>query len=409
MVHKLSPFSGLLHDSLNTKLHKKLFLALSTSLIFIGYIACVVLLSTLPGSALVTANGDFEAESITAVSSKNIKQYNDTAASGGKALQFYVNGTANKATTTPAVTKITVFARGTQCNGAPQMKTSVNNTQVIDVTVANTAYAGFSADIVLAAGGQTVQIAFTNDFSNTSCDKNLIVDRIEFTPGNIVSPPPACDSTALPPSNSDPGTQVLADGFESNGFSNWTSVTQNGDATATVQKSTVKTNNCAALIHVTANTGSRANIAKTLPAASHEVWATGWFNITREGASTASNVPTFRFFNGTTRLLDVSRQNGSGSFFVRWPTATGQSINSTGRTLNLNQWYQIKIHTLADGPQSTVRVWLDGVEVFNRTSPTTGYATFGAFTNFTSLQVGAEHVVQDGDFAADDIVAKVLQ
>ncbi len=356
--------------------------------------------------ALNTSNGDFEAESITTVSSKNIKPYNDSTASGGKALQFYVNGTATRTTTTPNVTKVTVFARGTQCGVAPRMIVKIAGVEVINASVTNTtSYGAYSANTVLAAGSRSVQIAFTND-SATPCDINLIVDRVEFTPGNS---PTACDTAAPLPTNADPGTLVLADGFESGNFSKWTTVTQHVDATAVIQAATVKTNNCAAKIHVTTTTGSRANIAKTLPAASKEVWATGWFNVTRQGADTASNVPTFRLFNGTTRILDVSRQNGSGVFFVRWPTAAGSSWNSTGRTLSVNQWYQIKVHAVANGSQSQVRVWLDGVQVFNKSNSTTGFASFGSFTSISSLQIGAEHVIQDGDFVADDVVAKVLQ
>lgn len=288
------------------------------------------------------------------------------------------------------------------------MTLSVNGVQVINGLVSNTSYAAVSTDLTLGAGSQTVQIGFTNDYYvSPSCDRNLIVDRVEFTPGSV-TPPPACDASAPLPSNADPGNVVVADGFESNSFSNWTTVIQEADATARVQMDTVKTSNCAAKIHVTANAGSRANISKALPANSHEIWSTGWFNVSREGASTSSNVPTFRFFNGSSRLLDVSRQNGSGSLFVRWPTATGQSINSTGRTLNVGQWYQLKVHAVANGSQSQVEVWLDGAKIFDRTSATTGYATFGSFTSFSTLMVGAEHVLQDGDLAADDIVAKIL-
>lgn len=360
------------------------------------------------GWALTPANGDFEAENITNVSSSNIKKYNDSSASGGKSLQFWVNGTATQSTSTPDVTRITVFAKGVLCSGAPIMTVSINGVQVINTPVVSTSYASFAADVTLSTGSQSIQVGFTNDYySSPSCDRNLIVDKVEFTPG-VISPP-TCDSTAPLPANADPGNLVIADGFESNSFSNWTTVIREGDATAQVQTSTVKNNNCAALIHVTGNSGSRANIAKTLPSASREVWATGWFNITREGASTSSNVPTFRFFNATTRLLDVSRQNGSGALFVRWPTATGQSINSTGRTLNVGQWYKIKIHAVANGSQSQVEVWLDDVKIFERINSTTGYASFGSFTNISTLQVGAEHVLQDGDFAVDDIVAKVLQ
>jgi hypothetical protein len=201
---------------------------------------------------------------------------------------------------------------------------------------------------------------------------------------------------------------VIADNFESGDFSRWTRVTQEGDATAKVQTSVVHAGRCAALIHVTAHSGSRANLSKSLPSGKREVWATGYFDITRQGADTSSNVPTFRFFNGSTRLLDVSRQNGSGVFFVRWPSGSGSSWNSTGRTLAIGRWYQIKVHAYANAAQSRVTVWLDGAQVFDRSSSATGFASFAGATTITSVLVGAEHVVQDGDFAADDVVVKVV-
>jgi hypothetical protein len=217
----------------------------------------------------------------------------------------------------------------------------------------------------------------------------------------------ACNAPEAPPANTDPGMLVLADGFDHGDFGSWTSVIRRGDATLLVRPSIVAARGCVAAIHVTAHATSRASIAKSLPSRTREIWATGWFDITRQGAKRTSNVPTFRFFSGSRRVLDVSRQNGSGSFFVRWRSGSGYASHGTGRTLALGRWYQIKVHAIADGSRSQVTVWLDGVRVLARTSSATGFASFGSATTITSLQVGAEHVRQDGDLVADDIVAKV--
>jgi len=211
----------------------------------------------------------------------------------------------------------------------------------------------------------------------------------------------ACDPLAAPPSNNDPGTLVLADGFETNDFRNWSRVTQQGDATLRIQTSIVHGGRCAALLHVTANAGSLANIGRSLPAGTATVCADGWFDIVQQGTSTSSNVPTFRFFSGGKRILDVSRQNGSGSFFVRYPNGSGgYTVVPTGTKLSERLWYEIKVHVIAAGNQSTVEVWLDGALVYS-----TAAATLGV-SNVDEVLVGSEHPSQEGDLAADDIVLK---
>lgn len=221
--------------------------------------------------------------------------------------------------------------------------------------------------------------------------------------GLIDAPRTGCNSDAPRPSNSDPGTTVLADHFESGDFRAWTQVTAEGGATASVQSETAHTGGCAAAIHVTSSDLSRANLAKALPAGTREVWADGRFNILREGADPGSNVPAFRFFSGAARLLDVSRQNGKGSFFIRWPNgAGGWTITPLGQTLELNRWYRIKLRALAAGDQSVAEVWLDDQKIFS-----SGSATLRG-QDIDTVRVGAEHRRQDGDFAADEIVLKAI-
>lgn len=217
----------------------------------------------------------------------------------------------------------------------------------------------------------------------------------------------ACNAHNSAPANADPGRLVLADGFDHGNFGGWTRVVRSGDARVRVRASAVAARGCVAAIHVTARAGSRGSVVKALPAGTRQIWATGWFDITRRGAKRTSNVPTFRFFSGATRVLDVSRQNGTGALFVRWRSGRGFSVHGTGRTITLRRWFQIKVHAVANGARSQVTVWLNGVPVLTRTGGATGFASFGRATTLSALRLGAEHLRQDGDFAADDIVAKI--
>jgi len=217
----------------------------------------------------------------------------------------------------------------------------------------------------------------------------------------------ACNAGSTTPGNTDPGRLVLADGFEHGDFGSWTQVVRGGDASVLVRPSVVAARGCVAAIHVTARARSRGSVVKALPGGTRQIWATGWFDITRSGAKRTSNVPTFRFFSGGTRVLDVSRQNGTGALFVRWRSGRGFSVHGTGRTIALRRWFQIKVHAVANGARSEVTVWLNGVRVLTRSGGATGFASFGAATTLSALRLGAEHLRQDGDFSADNIVAKV--
>jgi Fibronectin type III domain/Putative Ig domain len=225
--------------------------------------------------------------------------------------------------------------------------------------------------------------------------------------GSVQAVTSPCNPTAPAPTNTDPGTVVLADNFETNDFSKWTTVTQLGDATATVQSAISNSPACAAQISVTGDSGSEANVVKNLPASAGEVWASGWFDITREGNASNNNVPTLRFFNGSNRLFDVSRQNGSGSLFVRWPTGSSFTIIGVGH-IAVGQKFALKIHLVVNGAQSQVQVWQDGTKLFDRSNSTTGFIDLGSNTSMNVLQLGAEHFAQDGDMIADDIILKTV-
>lgn len=216
-------------------------------------------------------------------------------------------------------------------------------------------------------------------------------------------PPPSnpCDASAPLPVSDAPGSTILADGFETFDLSKWTTAGLSGDGTATVQTGVVKSGNCAVKLHVTSSTASKANLSRTLPAGTSDVWADGWFNVQAEGTNANSNVPLFRIFTGTNRIVDLYRGNGNDALFLRIPNGSGGfSFVSMNRVLSLNQWYQLKVHAIANGSSSTVEVWLNGTLVYSRATAPLGV------TSFDSLMIGSEHFAQEGDLVADDIVVK---
>jgi hypothetical protein len=252
------------------------------------------------------------------------------------------------------------------------------------------------------AGVKTLQLG--NDISAQPFD--LAADDVVATTsaaGTAAAPPPppsgGCDPEAPDPTNSDPGTVVVADNFEG-GLGAW-SVTQNGDARVTTQSQVVRSGGCAARIAVTRNSGSLGNMTRAFPAATSEVWSDGWFNFEAQGVSSSWNTPTFRFFSDGRRILDVSRQNQSASMFVRYPNGSGGwTIKSTGQYPSLKRWYHVRIHAIAEGAKSTVEVWLDGTRIFSTTSATLGTS------HFSVQMIGADHATQEGTVAVDDVVVK---
>lgn len=244
-------------------------------------------------------------------------------------------------------------------------------------------------------------VTIHNEHTNQVGD--LVADNIRLGSFPVTPPQNPCSEGKPAPSNADPGTVSVADNFESFEFNQWTRVTREGDAIATIERED-DTRGCVAKLKVTANSGSMANLSKTLAPGANEVWAHGQFNVTRPGTNTSSNVPLFRLFQGSSRIVDVYRSNSNGSLFLRVPNGSGGwSFVSLGRTLQVGTWYDLKLRAVANGSsEGLIEVWLNGTKL----APVA--AKLGV-VGFDTAMVGSEHFAQEGDLSADDVIVKTLQ
>ena len=174
---------------------------------------------------------------------------------------------------------------------------------------------------------------------------------------------PTCQPGAPQPTNQYPGTTVIATNFESGSLttSGFTAPFTAGTGTADVSSAEQHSGRCSAHVHVTTAAGSVANFSAPLPAGSNDVYADGWFNVTKEGVA-GNNVPYFRFFNGTTRFVDVYRSNGGvGPLWLRVAAPDGTlGYTSLKTNVPLGTWHHLVMHVIPNGASTTVEVWFDG-------------------------------------------------
>ena len=96
-------------------------------------------------------------------------------------LKIWSTATATGSVTSRATRRITVRARGEQCNGAPRMIVLVDGHTALDVNVSATSWTDYAADLSLADGAHTLTVRFDNDARTATCDRNLFVDRAVLT------------------------------------------------------------------------------------------------------------------------------------------------------------------------------------------------------------------------------------
>ncbi|CAH0203765.1 hypothetical protein SRABI26_01984 [Arthrobacter sp. Bi26] len=214
---------------------------------------------------------------------------------------------------------------------------------------------------------------------------------------------PTCQPGAPQPTNQFPGRTVIATNFESGSLTTagFSAPATAGTGTADVSSAEQHSGRCSAHVHVTTAAGSLANFSAPLPAGSNDVYADGWFNVTKPGVA-GNNVPYFRFFNGNTRFVDVFRDNGAaGALWLRVAAPDG-TLKYTPMKVNvpLGTWHHLVMHVVPNGASSTVEVLFDGKTVYSSKQVAT------RFNAVTKMQLGAEHRRQAGDSYIDDVVIK---
>ncbi len=273
--------------------------------------------------------------------------------------------------------------------GSSLVQVYMNDGMVYESTIANNGTAPITS------------VNIGNEHNNQVGD--FYADKFRIGSFDVAAPTNPCTASTAAPTTADPGTVLVADNFESFDFSKWSGVGLAGDGTATFQSAVVKSGTCAAKLHVTSNSSSKANLYRNFSAGTTDVYADGWFQVTAEGAL-GSNVPNFRFFNGTSRLVDVYRVNSTGELYLRLPNGSGgYTYTSLNRTRALNDWYSVNVHVITNGAASTVTVKIDGTIVFDRATVNLGTSAL------TSVMIGAEHFAQAGDQIVDDIVIKEVR
>jgi hypothetical protein len=207
-----------------------------------------------------------------------------------------------------------------------------------------------------------------------------------------------CSTTSGLPTVTHPGTVVVRDSFESGSVgTNW-AVTDEGDAWAGITTTAPKSGLCAGRLIVTNSSTSRANLRRALPTGTSDVWAVGWFRVDQQGW-VGSNVPTFRFFDGSYRMLDVFRANGSGLMWLRTSSGSGGwSYVGLQTYTPLHSWFKVDIHVRTSWRSSIVAVYINGGLRYSSSS------AYVPTSRLTTVMVGAEHVRQLGDLSFDDIV-----
>ncbi len=165
-----------------------------------------------------TSVSSFEAETMSL--STSLGRINaDSSASAGKNLTIWANGAALKSvTTSQPADRLVVRARGSQCSGAPKVQVKVDGVQVLLASVAST-YNEFGAAVKVPAGAHKITAGLVNDYRTSSCDRNLMVDKVALTSAATTAPvidPPVQEPTQPPAPTSAPSisnlTASVADG-----------------------------------------------------------------------------------------------------------------------------------------------------------------------------------------------------
>src|SRR5581483_7370829 len=132
---------------------------------------------TPPPTPAVSMPGSVEAEAMSASAGGKGA---DAAASGGAYWNLWSNGQLSQSVSSQGgAYRVSVVARGTPLAGVnAHMDLLVGGARVAGYDV-TTSWATYAADVTLPAGSTTLAVAFTNDASSASEDRNLLVDVVK--------------------------------------------------------------------------------------------------------------------------------------------------------------------------------------------------------------------------------------
>jgi endo-1,3-1,4-beta-glycanase ExoK len=166
-----------------------------TAVAFVLFGIFVVFVSRAATAPLATV----QAEIMTLPAGSSV--VNDSTADDAKALLFKTNGEASTQFSLPSVaaSSLVVRARGTQCNGAPQMVVKVDGVQVSSSAISSSSWTDYPINTSASIGTHALIIGFSNDYSqyagnsgNLKCSRDLYIDKMTLfgeTTATPISPP----------------------------------------------------------------------------------------------------------------------------------------------------------------------------------------------------------------------------
>jgi hypothetical protein len=140
-----------------------------------------VLFIALPCEGARAAESKMEAEALT-LSGYKVFVKENAAASGGKEVAFSTNGAASSGFDGPA-SQLVLRARGTECQGDPQLNVYVDGVLEGTVSVASNTFADYPVALSgLTSGTHTLRISFENNYNVPYlCDRNAFLDYYVLT------------------------------------------------------------------------------------------------------------------------------------------------------------------------------------------------------------------------------------
>jgi hypothetical protein len=103
---------------------------------------------------------------------------------------LWSNGTISATkTTTREVSNTVLYLAADKCNGEPVVRISLNGKVLREGAISSTAIQPYVISSVQPAGSQTIQISLLNDMGNSTCNRNIRLEKVEFR-GYIPPVPP---------------------------------------------------------------------------------------------------------------------------------------------------------------------------------------------------------------------------